>query len=63
MADISGKKVTSRTVRAAGFVKMNPATIELIKPDPEGNVFEVAHCRFSLRRKPPILYRCAIHLR
>ncbi len=53
MVDISGKKVTSRTARAAGFVKMNPATIELIKKNliPKGNVFEVARIAGILAAK------------
>lgn len=44
MVDISGKPVTARTAKAAGFVEMNPETIRLIRERliPKGNVFEVA---------------------
>ncbi|MFH0976027.1 MAG: cyclic pyranopterin monophosphate synthase MoaC [Spirochaetota bacterium] len=44
MVDISGKKVTLRTAKASAFVKMQPATLDLIenKLIPKGNVFEVA---------------------
>ena len=44
MVDVSDKKNTVRTARASGFVKMQPATLELIEKMqmPKGNVFEVA---------------------
>ena len=31
MVDVSDKDITSRTARAAGFVKMNPETLALIQ--------------------------------
>ncbi len=44
MVDISGKPVTARTAKAAGFVEMKLETIRLIRERliPKGNVFEVA---------------------
>jgi cyclic pyranopterin monophosphate synthase len=44
MVDISDKKITLRTAKASGFVRMQPATLDLIKKKliPKGNVFEVA---------------------
>jgi cyclic pyranopterin monophosphate synthase len=44
MVDISSKQTTSRTARAAGFVKMQGETIQLIRNKliPKGNVFEIA---------------------
>ncbi len=44
MVDISDKKVTLRTAKASGFVKMRPETLDLIDKQllPKGNVFEVA---------------------
>lgn len=44
MVDVSSKEVTLRQARAAGFVTMQPATLELIrcKQVAKGDVFEVA---------------------
>ncbi|MBN2403934.1 MAG: cyclic pyranopterin monophosphate synthase MoaC [Spirochaetes bacterium] len=44
MVDVSGKKITQRTAKASGFVRMQPATLDLIEKKlmPKGNVFEVA---------------------
>jgi cyclic pyranopterin monophosphate synthase len=44
MVDISGKNVTRRTAKAAGFVKTQAETLDLIKNKliPKGDVFEVA---------------------
>lgn len=44
MVDISGKSITLRTAKASGFVRMQPATLDLIEKKlmPKGNVFEVA---------------------
>jgi len=44
MVDVSGKAVTSRMARAAGFVRMSANTLDLIsrKLLPKGNLFEIA---------------------
>jgi cyclic pyranopterin monophosphate synthase len=44
MVDISEKKISLRTAKASGFVKMQSATLDLIEKKliPKGNVFEVA---------------------
>jgi cyclic pyranopterin monophosphate synthase len=44
MVDVSGKEVTSRKARAAGFVRMSADTLDLIsrKLLPKGNLFEIA---------------------
>ncbi|HOO70402.1 MAG TPA: cyclic pyranopterin monophosphate synthase MoaC [Spirochaetota bacterium] len=44
MVDVTEKTVTSRSARATGFVKMAPATIDLIEQQllPKGNLFEIA---------------------
>jgi cyclic pyranopterin monophosphate synthase len=44
MVDISDKKITLRTAKASGFVRMQSATLDLIEKKfiPKGNVFEVA---------------------
>jgi cyclic pyranopterin monophosphate synthase len=44
MVDVSGKDVTSRKARAAGFVRMSQGTLDLItrKLLPKGNLFEIA---------------------
>lgn len=44
MVDVSSKEVTLRQARAVGFVRMLPATLELIrnKQVAKGDVFEVA---------------------
>lgn len=44
MVDVSSKEVTLRQARAVGFVRMRPATLELIrnKQVAKGDVFEVA---------------------
>ncbi len=44
MVDVSSKEVTLRQARAAGLVRMQPATLELIrnKQVAKGDVFEVA---------------------
>lgn len=44
MVDISGKKVTARTAKAAGFVRMNKSTLELIEKRllPKGDLFQIA---------------------
>lgn len=44
MVDISDKKATMRLARASGFVRMQPATLDMIEKNllPKGNVFEVA---------------------
>ncbi len=44
MVDVSSKEVTLRQARAVGFLKMQPATLELIrnKQVAKGDVFEVA---------------------
>ncbi len=44
MVDVSDKKITTRTAKAAGYVKMKASTIDLIEKDlmPKGNIFEVA---------------------
>jgi cyclic pyranopterin monophosphate synthase len=44
MVDVSSKEITLRSARAVGFVRMQPATLELIrnKQFAKGDVFEVA---------------------
>jgi len=44
MVDVSSKDITKRTAKAAGFVRMNKKTIELIGSQllPKGNPFEIA---------------------
>jgi cyclic pyranopterin monophosphate synthase len=44
MVDISDKKITLRTAKASGFVRMQNSTLDLIEKKliPKGNVFEVA---------------------
>lgn len=44
MVDVSEKKITVRTARAAGFVKMAETTMDLIEQKllPKGNLFEVS---------------------
>ncbi|MDR3237156.1 MAG: cyclic pyranopterin monophosphate synthase MoaC [Spirochaetia bacterium] len=44
MVDVSAKGVTVRTAKAEGFVKMQPATLDLIEKRllPKGNLFEVS---------------------
>src|SRR4051795_13327255 len=44
MVDVSGKAVTLRTARASGLVRMEPATLSLIRDRnvAKGDVFEVA---------------------
>ena len=44
MVDVSEKEVTSRTARASGLIRMQPATLELIldRRMAKGDVFEVA---------------------
>jgi cyclic pyranopterin monophosphate synthase len=44
MVDVSGKAVTVRTARASGLVRMEPATLALIRDRglAKGDVFEVA---------------------
>ncbi|MCP4137656.1 MAG: cyclic pyranopterin monophosphate synthase MoaC [bacterium] len=44
MVDISDKKITTRTAKAAGFVAMAQETLDLIEKRllPKGNLFEVA---------------------
>ena len=44
MVDVSSKEVTLRQARSVGFVRMQPATLELIrnKQVAKGDVFEVA---------------------
>lgn len=44
MVDISGKKVTHRIAKAAGFVKLQGKSLDLIEKRllPKGNLFEVA---------------------
>ncbi|MCL1911525.1 MAG: cyclic pyranopterin monophosphate synthase MoaC [Leptospirales bacterium] len=44
MVDVSSKEITVRTARAEGFIKMQPATLELIEKRllPKGNLFEVS---------------------
>ena len=44
MVDVSSKEITLRSARAIGFVRMQPATLELIRNQQvaKGDVFEVA---------------------
>lgn len=44
MVDISQKKVTMRTARAVGFVRLQPATLDLIEKRllPKGDLFQIA---------------------
>ncbi len=44
MVDVSEKKITVRTAKAEGFVKMKSATLDLIEKKllPKGNLFEVS---------------------
>ena len=44
MVDVSSKEITLRSARAVGFVRMQPATLELIRNRQvaKGDVFEVA---------------------
>jgi cyclic pyranopterin monophosphate synthase len=44
MVDISDKKVTMRTAKAAGFVRMQAPTLELIEKRllPKGDLFQIA---------------------
>lgn len=44
MVDISHKKITMRTARATGFVRMQESTLELIKKRllPKGDPFQIA---------------------
>jgi len=44
MVDVSSKEITVRTAKAEGFVKMQPATLDLIEKRllPKGNLFEVS---------------------
>lgn len=44
MVDVSEKKITTRTAKATGYVRMKDSTIDLIEKDllPKGNIFEVA---------------------
>ncbi len=44
MVDVSDKKITFRTAKAYGFVKMKPDTLDLIEKNllPKGNLFETA---------------------
>ncbi len=53
MVDISQKKLTSRSAKAACFVRMKPETIDLINRRllPKGNAFEVARVAGILAAK------------
>ena len=44
MVDVAEKNITARTAKAAGFVKMQPETLDLIENNllPKGNLFEVS---------------------
>ncbi len=44
MVDVSDKKITFRTAKAYGFVKMKPETLDLVEKNllPKGNLFEIA---------------------
>jgi cyclic pyranopterin monophosphate synthase len=44
MVDISGKQITARTAKAAGFVRMNKSTLDLIEKRllPKGDLFQIA---------------------
>jgi cyclic pyranopterin phosphate synthase len=53
MVDVSGKEVTLRTARASGLVRMEPATLSLIRDRrlAKGDVFEVARLAGILAAK------------
>jgi cyclic pyranopterin phosphate synthase len=53
MVDVSGKAVTFRTARASGLVRMEPATLGLIRDRrlAKGDVFEVARLAGILAAK------------
>jgi cyclic pyranopterin phosphate synthase len=53
MVDVSGKAVTLRTARASGLVRMEPATLSLIRDRrlAKGDVFEVARLAGILAAK------------
>src|SRR5438105_15966684 len=53
MVDVSGKPVTLRTARASGLVRMEPATLSLIRDRrlAKGDVFEVARLAGILAAK------------
>jgi cyclic pyranopterin phosphate synthase len=53
MVDVSGKAVTRRTARASGLVRMEPATLALIRDRrlAKGDVFEVARLAGILAAK------------
>lgn len=44
MVDVSDKKITFRTAKAYGFVKMKPETLDLVEKKllPKGDIFETA---------------------
>ena len=53
MVDVSDKKKTSRLAKAAGFVRMDQKTIDLIEKKmlPKGNLFEIARIAGILAAK------------
>jgi cyclic pyranopterin phosphate synthase len=53
MVDVSGKAVTLRTARASGLIRMEPATLRLIRDRgvAKGDVFEVARLAGILAAK------------
>jgi len=62
MVDVSGKEVTFRTAKAAGFVEMGESTLELIEKRllPKGDLFEVARVAgiMAAKKNPELIPMC-----